>query len=164
MDRAAVARAQWKREVPGLELEPMVLLGRLAEAAHLAMTAKLEPVFAANGLTRGEFDVLATLRRAGPPYALTPTELYRATMVSSGGMTARIDRLEKAGLIARKPHPEDRRALMVALTPKGRKKMDAMLPGYVESQAEAVSALTKAERKALSASLEKLIAALSPED
>ncbi len=163
MDRAAIAREQWKREVPDLALEPMVLLGRLAEAAHLVMAGKLEPVFAANGLNRGEFDVLATLRRSGPPHALTPTELYRATMVSSGGMTGRIDRLEKAGLIARKPHPDDRRALMVALTPRGRKKIDAMLPGYVATQAEAVSALTRAEQKALSASLEKLIAALSPQ-
>ena len=142
----------------------MVLLGRLAEAAHLVMTTRLEPVFAASGLSRGEFDVLATLRRSGPPYALTPTELYRATMVSSGGMTSRIDRLEKAGHIARKPHPSDRRALMVALTAKGRKTIDAMLPGYVATQAEAVGTLTRAERKALSASLEKLIAALSAEE
>ena len=161
MDRAAFARSQWQKEIPELELEPMVLLGRLSEAAHLVMSAHIEPVFTASGLTRGDFDVLATLRRAGAPFELTPTALYQATMISSGGMTARIDRLEKAGLILRRRHPKDRRALIVCLTEEGKKLIETMLPAYTEAQAQAVSGLEPEERTQLSALLQKLIGTLN---
>ena len=115
MDRADVAVAQWRREMPELseKLDAMLLLGRLSEASPLMITSWLEPEYARMGLKYGEFDVLATLVRSGPPYKLTPTELYKSTMVSSGGMTARLDKLQKAGHIERCPHPEDRRALLV---------------------------------------------------
>lgn len=161
MDRAAQAKAQWEKELPSLDMDPMVLIGRLAEVQHLMGESRLEPIFASYNLKRGEFDVLATLRRAGPPYALTPTQLYQSTMVSSGGMTARIDRLEKNGYIERKPHPTDRRALMVALSPKGKKLIEEMMPAYVQAQHDAVSSLTKPEQKSLSALLATLAESLN---
>ncbi|WP_289033351.1 MarR family transcriptional regulator [uncultured Roseibium sp.] len=157
-DRAAVARDQWNREIPGLDLAPMVLLGRLNEASHVVSTEHLAPIFKAAGLKQGEFDVLATLVRSGPPYKLMPTELYRSTMMSSGGMTARLDRLEKSGHITRCPHPEDRRALMVCLTDQGLKLIKGMMPDYIACQQKTVSGLTDAEVEQLSALLEKFIA------
>ena len=83
----------------------MTLFGRLNEATERAMRDHINPLFAQAGLQAGEFDVLATLRRSGAPYQLSPTRLYEATMISSGGMTDRLDRLERAGLVVRRPDP-----------------------------------------------------------
>ncbi|MEM9630040.1 MAG: MarR family winged helix-turn-helix transcriptional regulator [Pseudomonadota bacterium] len=159
LDRAERARRQWQKEVPEVadKLTPMVLLGRLNEAAQVMSRDYLVPAYAEIGLKIGEFDVLATLVRSGPPYKLTPTELYRTTMMSSGGMTARLDKLERAGLVERCPHPEDRRALTVCLTTKGLELVKGKIPDYVETQQKAVSGLSNAEQDQLSALLEKLI-------
>ncbi|MET1415204.1 MarR family winged helix-turn-helix transcriptional regulator [Roseibium sp. HPY-6] len=159
MDRAERASLQWQKEVPEVadKLQPMVLLGRLNEAAQLMNRDYLVPAYADIGLKLGEFDVLATLVRSGAPYKLTPTELYRSTMMSSGGMTARVDKLERAGLVERCPHPEDRRALTVCVTPKGLKLVKDMIPDYVETQQKAVNGLTEDEQAQLSTLLEKLI-------
>jgi len=161
MDRAERARRQWQKEVPEVSdrLTPMVLIGRLNEASQILGRDFLAPAYAGIGLKSGEFDVLATLVRSGPPYKLTPTELYRSTMMSSGGMTARLDKLEKAGLVERCPHPEDRRALTVCLTTKGLDLIKTMIPGYVETQRQAVDGLTVTEQNQLSGLLEKLIRA-----
>lgn len=162
-DRAASAADQWNREKPGLNTGPMVALGRLGEATQKIRQDYLEPNFAAHGLKAGDFDVLATLRRSGPPYALTPTELYQNAMISSGGMTARADRLEKAGLVERKPHPTDRRALTIGLTKKGLVLIDRVLPDHVAAQERATTGLTETELETLSALLAKLIAGLEKE-
>ena len=156
-DRAASAADQWNRELPGLNTDPMVALGRLGEATQRIRKDYLEPNFAAHGLKAGEFDVLATLRRSGPPYALTPTDLYQNAMISSGGMTARADRLEKAGLVERRPHPTDRRALTIGLTEQGRVLIDRVLPDHVAAQERATAGLSGAELNALSDLLRKLI-------
>ena len=160
-DRAAIASAQWRRERPKIDPFPMALLGRLNEAALIVMRDWLTPVMARFGLQPGEFDVLATLRRTGPPYALTPTALYETTMMSSGGMTARIDRLEKAGLVKRRKHPTDRRGTLVALTAKGRARTDEAYAAHATNEAEIISALTKAEQRELDALLAKLIAGIT---
>lgn len=162
MDRAARAVAQWRRERPELAVEPMLALGRLSEAASLIGQGRLAPLFARFGLQRGEFDVLATLRRAGSPYALTPTALYEATMVSSGAMTNRLDRLEAAGLIRRAPNPEDRRGVIVQLTDQGRRLIDAAVTAHVENQRQILAGLSPAEQQALAELLGKLIASLTP--
>lgn len=138
----------------------MAVLGRLNEASHLIMRRKLEPLFASFGLQAGEFDVLATLRRSGAPYALTPTALYEATMMSSGGMTNRIDRLEKGGLVERRKHPTDRRGTLVALLPKGKTLIDAAVAAHVDNERTVLSALTASEQKTLSRLLAKLIQGL----
>lgn len=156
-DRADIAKSQWSKEMPGLDLEPMVLLGRLSEAAQAIINGHLVPAYTAIGLKQGEFDVLTTLVRSGPPYKLMPTDLYKSMMMSSGGMTSRLDKLEKAGHIERCPHPDDRRALMVCLTDSGRKLIKDMIPDYVEGQKRAVSGLTEDEQATLSALLKKLI-------
>jgi DNA-binding MarR family transcriptional regulator len=157
MDRAAKAVEQWKRERPDLDVSPMLVLGRLNEASSLVARERLAPLFARFGLQAGEFDVLATLRRSGQPYALTPTALYEATMVTSGAMTNRLDRLEKAGLILRGPHPNDRRGIVVQLTDKGLALIDAALTAHVANEHEILAGLTVAERDTLAGLLAKLI-------
>ena len=163
IDRAERASRQWQREVPAVadKLRPMVLLGRLNEAAQIMNRDYIVPAYAEIGLKLGEFDVLATLVRSGPPYQLTPTELYKSTMMSSGGMTARVDKLEKAALVERRPHPDDRRALTVCVTPKGLKLVKDMVPDYVGVQHRAVDGLTETEQKQLSSLLGKLIRSVS---
>ena len=157
MDRAAKAVEQWKRERPDLDVSPMLVLGRLNEASSLVARERLAPLFARFGLQAGEFDVLATLRRSGQPYALTPTALYEATMVTSGAMTNRLDRLEKAGLILRGPHPNDRRGIVVQLTEKGLTLIDEALTAHVANEHEILAGLTSAERETLAQLLGKLI-------
>ena len=157
-DRAATASAQWCRERPDIDPLPMEILGRLAEAAQMIARDHLNPLFARFGLHPGEFDVLATLRRSGAPYALMPTALYEAAMISSGGMTNRIDRLEKAGLIERRKHPTDRRGTLVGLTGKGHSLIEGLVGPHVENEKAILSALTPAEQVDLNRLLEKLIA------
>ena len=120
-DRDAVDQilTQWSRERPDLDASPMGLIGRLGRLrAHISRAH--EAVFQRHGLNSASFDLLATLRRSGPPFRLSPSELLETMMITSGTMTNRIDQLEKLGLVERLPHPEDRRALLVALTEKGR--------------------------------------------
>jgi len=162
MDRAGRAIEQWRKERPDLDVSPMGVIGRLNEASSLIARDRLAPVFARFGLQSGEFDVLATLRRSGAPHALTPTELYEATMVTSGAMTARLDRLEKAGLIQRAPHPSDRRGVVVQLTAKGLERIDAALAAHVANEHHILAGLTSSERETLASLLGKLIGSLSP--
>ncbi|MER8439860.1 MarR family transcriptional regulator [Mesorhizobium sp. M1312] len=161
MDRAAKAIEQWKRERPDLDVSPMAVLGRLNEASSLIARERLAPLFASFGLQTGEFDVLATLRRSGSPYALTPTALYEATMVTSGAMTNRLDRLEKSGLIMRGPHPNDRRGIVVQLTEKGLTLVDEAVAAHVANEHDILSGLTRAEQETLARLLEKLIGSVS---
>ncbi len=160
MDRADVAIAQWARERPDLPSLPMALFGRLAEAAERVMRDHLNPVFAGAGLQPGEFDVLATLRRSGEPYMLSPTRLYEAAMISSGGMTNRLDRLERAGFIERRPDPHDRRGKLIALTEAGRDVIDATIGRHVANEERLLAALTPAEQETLNALLKKLMSGL----
>jgi DNA-binding MarR family transcriptional regulator len=160
MDRAARAIEQWRRERPDLDVSPMAVLGRLNEASSLIARERLAPLFARFGLQSGEFDVLATLRRSGQPYALTPTDLYEATMVTSGAMTARLDRLEKAGLILRGPHPNDRRGIVVQLTAKGLGLIEEALAAHVANEHKILAGLTSGERETLAKLLAKLIGSL----
>jgi DNA-binding MarR family transcriptional regulator len=160
MDRADTAIEQWARERPDLPALPMALLGRLSEAAERVMRDHLNPLFTDAGLQPGEFDVLATLRRAGAPYMLSPTRLYEAAMISSGGMTNRIDRLEHAGLIERRPDPNDRRGKLIALTAAGRRVIDQTITRHVANEERLLSVLTTAEQEKLNALLRKLIAGL----
>ena len=157
MDRAEQAAQQWAREFPELETGAMVLLGRLGEAAQVIARDHLNPLFARFGLQPGEFDVLATLRRSGAPYALTPTALYETAMISSGSMTNRIDRLEKAGFVERQPNPSDKRGTLVALTGEGLALIEPAVMAHVENQINIVSMLTRDEQAHLSALLAKLV-------
>ncbi|KWF26115.1 MarR family winged helix-turn-helix transcriptional regulator [Burkholderia pseudomultivorans] len=161
MDRAAQAVAQWRTERPDLDASSMLVMGRLQEAALVIARDRLNPLFARYGMQPGEFDVLATLRRSGAPFALTPTALYDALMMSSGGMTARIDRLQKAGWVERRPNPADGRGTLVALTEAGRALIDEAVVAHVDNQRAMLAALSAAEQAQLARLLDKLLAGLA---
>ncbi|HEX3618621.1 MAG TPA: MarR family transcriptional regulator [Solirubrobacteraceae bacterium] len=156
VDHIDAIEQAWKRERPDLDVAPLALLGRLFRAAALA-DERLGEGLAARGLRAGWFDLLAALRRAGNPYELNPSELMSATMLSSGGMTKRLDRLAEAGLVERRPDPGDRRGTLVRLTPRGRKAIDNALPVHLENEERLLSRLSAAERGRLDALLRKLL-------
>jgi DNA-binding MarR family transcriptional regulator len=158
-DHMDMILAQWRRERPDLDVAPLGLLGRLFRAAQLA-DAKLAEGIASHDLQPGWFDLLAALRRSGAPYELNPTELMRTTMLSSGGMTKRLDRLEDAGLVARRPDPGDRRGTLVGLTRRGRAVIDAAVVTHVANEAQLLQPLSATQRRALDELLRVLLADL----
>ena len=149
-------RQQWAKELPDLDTEPMAILGRAFRLSNLVRPS-IEATFAGYGLDRGEFDVIATLRRSGPPYRLTPTEMYSLLMISSGGLTHRLVRLEKAGLIRREPSPEDGRSMLVALTDAGFALAEKAFRKDMASELAFLEPLSPTEREALAGLLKKLI-------
>ncbi len=139
---------QWRRERPDLDVTPLGTMGRLMRAAHLADDA-LADALRDHRLQRGWFDLLAALRRAGEPYELNPTALMQATMLSSAGITKRLDRLVDAGLVERRPDPEDRRGTRVRLTARGKEAIDAALTQHVANEARLLEVLSPAQREQL---------------
>lgn len=158
-DRVDEIVAQWRRERSDLDVSSLALLARLFRVAQLA-DLELAKGTAAHDLRPGWFDLLAALRRAGPPYELTPSELMRATMLSSGGTTKRLDRLTEAGLVSRRPDPRDRRGTLVRLTPKGLALFDRALETHLAHEARLLQPLTATERRQLDGLLRRLLAEL----
>ena len=148
-------RSQWARELPEVDTGGMAIIGR-ARRITLALRPEIEAVFARHGLDTGTFDVLTTLRRSGPPYRLRPTELHSSLMVSSGGMTDRLDRLTEAGLVRRVADPEDGRSLLVELTERGRALSAQVFREDMALEREVLSALSAAERRQLGELLKRL--------
>jgi DNA-binding MarR family transcriptional regulator len=146
---------QWGAERPDLDSSPLHVIGRISRLADL-VDELLRPVFAARGLSDGDFDVLATLRRSGPPYELTPTELSASTMVTSGAVTKRVDRLVGAGLVERRVSTSDARGRHVRLTDRGRALMDEAYPVHLRNEARLLAGLTAQEREQLAALLRKV--------
>jgi DNA-binding MarR family transcriptional regulator len=149
-------RGQWARELPDLDTEPMAILGRAMRITNMVRPS-IEATFAGFDLDRGEFDVIATLRRSGPPYRLTPTDMYTSLMISSGGLTHRLDRLEKAGLIRREKSPSDGRSMLVALTDKGIALSEEAFRADMASELRFLDALDSGERELLAGLLRKLV-------
>ena len=151
-DRVAGIQTEWRRERPDLDVAPQGVIGRLHRlAAHL--TDELTAVYARYGLTEGEFDVLATLRRAGRPYERAPHELAEHTMVTTGAMTKRLDRLVDAGLVTRHPSELDGRRRVVALTRKGRELIDRAFTEHMANEQRLIADLSPAQAKQLEALL-----------
>ncbi|HEJ9484816.1 MarR family transcriptional regulator [Proteus sp. GOKU] len=148
MDRIDKITKQWQRERPDLDISPMGLIGRLGNIT-LHLSREMEKVFSQFGLNTSSFDVLATLRRAGDPYTLSPGEMLSTLMVTSGTMTNRIDQLEKAGWVIRKVNPEDGRGFLVSLTPEGLELINQVIEAHVENQKRLVSGLSQQEQQAL---------------
>ena len=121
--------AQWHAEMPDLDPSPMAVIARVSRLGRI-FDRRVEELYAKYGLNQSQFGVLAALRRAGPPYCLSPTELYNSLLISSGAMTNRLERLAAAGYIDRIPDPEDGRSILVALTPAGKQLIERLgLPG-----------------------------------
>ncbi|HSK27100.1 MAG TPA: MarR family transcriptional regulator [Jiangellales bacterium] len=149
----------WRRERPDLDSGPMEVLSRVTRLARHLDRAR-RAAFAAHGLDPGEFDVLAALRREGPPYELSPGQLLPSTMVTSGTMTARVDKLVARGLVSRRPDPADRRGVRVRLTTAGRVTVDAALAGLLEREEALLAGLDTTARDRLAGLLRAVIAPL----
>jgi DNA-binding MarR family transcriptional regulator len=151
---------QWRTERPDLEdLLPMEVFGRVYRVAG-AMGDQMERAYNRFGVGRGEFDVLATLRRSGEPFTLAPKQLSDTLMLTTGGMTGRLDKLEKAGLVVRTPDPGDRRSLRVQLTGAGKDLVDEAVAAGLRVQREALSHLDREDAQRLGDLLRDLLAAV----
>lgn len=163
MDHVDEILRQWNRERPDLDVGPMGLIGRMGRIVHY-LTREMDKTFATFGLTGASFDVLATLRRAGAPYSLSPGDLLATMMITSGTLTNRIDQLEKAGLVARASNPEDGRSVIISLTPAGLATIDAAVSAHVETQRRLVSVLSAEERALLDVQLRAFLAGIAARD
>ena len=147
----------WRRERPDLDVAPMEVLSRISRLArHLDRVRA--GAFSAHDLEYWEFDVLAALRRSGPPYRLSPGQLLRETLVTSGTMTNRVDRLAARGLVARQDHPNDRRGVLVQLTQAGKDAVDAAMAELLAAERGILAALDVTEHDQLTRSLRLLLA------
>ncbi|WP_203136009.1 MarR family winged helix-turn-helix transcriptional regulator [Microbacterium sp. JZ31] len=147
-DRVARIQAQWRRERPDLDVTPMGVVGRLHRLGDL-LREELLALYGRYGLGEGEFDVLATLRRAGAPYELAPGALARHTMVTTGAVTKRLDRLEAAGLVQRRASAEDARGRIVRLTDAGRELIDDAFAAHMRNERRLLEGLSPADRRDL---------------
>lgn len=152
---------QWQQQFPKLESQHMALIGRIQRCADL-LTPKLDKVFEHYGLHKGDFDVLATLRRSGEPYCLSPTELFSSLMVTSGTMTTRLNSMQKRGLIERLPNINDARSNLVKLTDKGKNLIDEAVFLHVENEKTILEKLPTNVKQRLEADLKLLESLLLP--
>jgi DNA-binding MarR family transcriptional regulator len=150
----------WARERPDLDLAPVAVFSRLSRLSrHLDLARR--DAFTAHGIESWEFDVLAALRRAGAPYELSPGRLLRETLVTSGTMTNRVDRLATRGFVERYPDPEDRRGVLVRLTPEGKEAVDGAFTALLEAERAFLADLTSRQQGDLADLLRKLLTPFS---
>ncbi|MEU9289638.1 MarR family transcriptional regulator [Streptomyces sp. NPDC048275] len=147
---------QWATVRPDLDTAAMEVFGRIYRLAR-TMGDRMEKAYAPYGISRGEFDVLATLRRSDAPYALSPRQLSATLMLTTGGMTGRLDKLERAGLLRRSPDPHDRRGLQVTLTDKGLRLIDEAVGAGLAVQTAALAHLDEKQADQLAALLRELL-------
>jgi DNA-binding MarR family transcriptional regulator len=152
---------EWRSARPELDFASMGVFAHSSRFVALGMR-KLDTALADHGLSIGDFDVLSALRRIGEPYTLKPSELAGRLMVTRAGVTARVDRLETAGLVARRRDPDDRRSEPIVLTAAGRQAIDDALVTVLAVETQLLGALTPAERKTLDRLLRRLSAANTP--
>lgn len=155
-DAVDVVLGQWSRERPGLDLAAMGIFGRFAQV-YLRANQAVDAVFVRHGLQRGEFDVLAALRRAGEPFVLSPSALAATLMLSRAGMTNRLDRLEAAGLVERRLDPDDRRSFLAVLTLRGRQVVEAAVDDHVANETRMLSGLSDRDKATLDHLLRKIL-------
>jgi DNA-binding MarR family transcriptional regulator len=155
-DRIDIILEEWQQELPQLDTSAVSIIGRILRIARL-LEKHRESILLEYGLNVWSFDVLATLRRQGQPFRLKPTELYSLLMLSSGAMTNRIDRLEQDGIVTRVRDAEDRRSVMVQLTPKGIQLADTVMPILFEKEKQLLSQFTADELQLSIPMLRKLL-------
>jgi DNA-binding MarR family transcriptional regulator len=162
VDHVARIQAEWRAERPDVDTTPQGVIGRLHRIA-IQLTGELTLLYAKYGLTEGEFDVLAALRRAGAPYERAPGEIALHTMVTTGAVTKRVDRLEEAGLVDRRRSAADGRGRVVRLTPAGRRLIDKAFTAHMANEKRLLEALTPAETMQLEKLLTTWLARLEPD-
>jgi DNA-binding MarR family transcriptional regulator len=155
-DHVDRVRKQWHEVRPDLDTAPLAIVARVGRTAAYFDQA-VNALFGERGLNRGSWDVLASLRRAGPPYELSPTQLYRGLMRTSGAMTNRLHRLVAAGLVERRPDPQDGRGVVVRLTPRGLALVDELAPLHLSNEQRLLEGLSAADLAALEDILRRLL-------
>jgi len=156
VDKVDKVIEQWNQARPDLDVSSTGLVGRFKRITqHLGQ--EMEKTFAEHGLNHASFDVLATLRRSGPPYALSPNDLLATMMVTSGTMTNRIDQLSKSGLVERVKNPDDARSVIISLTKKGFAIIDATVTDHVATQDRLTSVFTADEQESINLLLKKFL-------
>lgn len=148
--------AAWRRERPDLDVSPLHVLSRISRLARRLDLDRAQ-AFARHDLEGWEFDVLSALRRAGQPYELSPGQLVRQTLVTSGTMTNRVDRLARRGLVERSPDPSDRRGVIVRLTREGQRTVDAAMADLLDRERQLLAELPTKERDDLAGLLRRLL-------
>ncbi|MBL8898624.1 MAG: MarR family transcriptional regulator [Planctomycetes bacterium] len=161
-DRIDLLQQQWRSERPELDPTPMAVVGRVLRLAKL-LEASLERALQPFELAAWEFDVLATLRRHGAPYRMSATRLATSSMLTSGAMTNRIDRLEQRGLVERLADPNDRRGVVVALTPRGIELVEQAVAARFEEAAARLAGIAKTDRERLAQGLRRMLLAFPGE-
>jgi DNA-binding MarR family transcriptional regulator len=160
-DHVARIQAEWRVERPDVDTSPQGVIGRLHRIAN-HLTGELTLLYAKYGLTEGEFDVLAALRRAGTPYERAPGEIALHTMVTTGAVTKRVDRLEEAGLVERRRSDADGRGRVVRLTPAGRRLFDKAFTAHMANERRLLEGLTPDQAKQLEKLLTTWLGVLEP--
>jgi len=156
MDHVDKIIKQWHQERPDLDVGPMEVIGRIKQLSQYFLR-EMDKTFSVHGLNGASFDVLATIRRSGTPYGLSPGDLMASTMVTSGTMTNRIDQLVKVGFVERTQNPQDARGFIISLTNEGHALIDRVLNDHVKTQAQLTAVLTKEDKKSLNSLLRKLL-------
>lgn len=162
MDHVDKILAQWRAERPDLDVEPMGVIGRIKRVSASLMR-EMEKTWERHGLNAASFDVLATLRRSGSPYALSPGDLMAWTMVSSGTMTNRIDQLVKSGHVIRVPNPDDGRGFLISLTEQGFNTIESAVTDHVATQHGLTKGLSATDQQTLNRLLIKLESSVTPD-
>jgi DNA-binding MarR family transcriptional regulator len=158
-DHVDLVLHQWRERRPDLDASPMAVMGRVKRLSQL-IDGELRRNFASHDLDRASFDVLATLRRSNAEHSLTPAGLMRSSMVTSGAITQRLDKLEERGLVKRTPSATDGRGVRVELTPAGLELVDKVLPTHIETENRLLAGLSATERETLADTLRKLLESL----
>jgi DNA-binding MarR family transcriptional regulator len=147
---------QWRVERPDLDPSAKAVTGRIVRAADL-VARRNQAAFAPWGIKGGEYSALSALRRSGAPYELSPSQMHEHLMVTSGGLSLMLDRLERAGLVRRRPHPDDRRSVLVSLTDEGLRTIDGAMTAHATVEQEIVAGLSAREVTQLATLLAKLL-------
>lgn len=153
--------AEWQRECPDLDFWPVGVVGRIARLARI-LDREFREFFAGHGLEKGEWDVLAVLRRSGEPYAVTAGTLLKSELLTSGAVTNRVDRMVAKGLVERVPDPDDRRAVRIQLTSKGRELADQLIVLHLANEERLLHHLPRAEHDRLADALRTILTGLEP--
>jgi DNA-binding MarR family transcriptional regulator len=155
-DAVSAVLEQWRRECPGLDVSPIGVVGRVLRLARL-WDKQIKDFLAEHGLEPGEFDILSTLRRAGEPYELTAGAFLKASLVTTGAITLRVDRMAAKNMVTRVPDATDRRSIKIRLTPQGLEAIDRVLPLHLANEARLLRSLEADEHRALAATLATLL-------
>ncbi|MFW5416887.1 MarR family transcriptional regulator [Nocardiopsis sp. CNT-189] len=151
-DAVAAVLEQWRRERPDLDVSPIGIVGRIMRLSRL-WDKEIKDFLAEHGLEPGEFDILSTLRRSGEPYELTAKSFLKASLVTTGAVTLRVDRMDEKGLVTRVRDASDRRSVKIRLTPRGLEVIDRVLPLHLANEARLLQGLDAGEHRHLAAVL-----------